>query len=81
MFSSRPAVRERAEAVAQRDSNFGEVLLSRVTEAEIGFCGREASMQRVNVGLLCLSSLLFASVAAAQTAVQPTEDVDTRHLL
>lgn len=80
MFSSRPAVRERAEAVAQRDSNFGEVLLSRVTEAEIGFCGREASMQRVNVGLLCLSSLLFASVAAAQTAVQPTEDVGSASL-
>ena len=37
-------------------------------------------MQRVNVGLLCLSSLLFASVAAAQTAVQPTEDVGSASL-
>ena len=37
-------------------------------------------MQRVNVSLLCLLSLLLASVAAAQTAVQPTEDVGTASL-
>ena len=37
-------------------------------------------MQRVNVGLLCLLSLSLAGIAAAQTAVQPNEDVGSASL-
>ena len=37
--------------------------------ADHGSCWRETSMQRVNIGLVCLSWLVLASAVSAQTAV------------